>query len=126
MIKRRISRLEAAIAKYFCTRHSWLIADETLPDPAAGKDMKRNARSKPAGNTIGRSKRVLRDVRINTIIEGTSEIMHLFIAREALDPHLDKIKALLSPKTSIAQKLAAALRALRYYSLWYPRTWLPF
>lgn len=68
----------------------------------------------------------MRDARINTIIEGTSEIMHLFIAREALDPHLDKIKALLSPKTSVAQKLAAALRAFKYYSLWYPRTWLPF
>ena len=51
--------------------------------------------------------------------------MHLFIAREALDPHLDKIKALLSPKTSVGEKLTAALRALRYYSVWYPRTWLP-
>ena len=123
--KKKDIRLEAAIAKYFCTRHSWLIADETL-QIRGGQGYETQRSLKARGQHDWPVERVLRDVRINTIIEGTSEIMHLFIAREALDPHLDKIKALLSPKTSIAQKLAAALRALRYYSLWYPRTWLPF
>ena len=118
-------RLEAAIAKYFCTHHSWRIADETL-QIRGGQGYETQASLKARGQHDWPVERVLRDVRINLIIEGTSEIMHLFIAREALDPHLDKIKALLSPKTSIAQKLTAALRALKYYSLWYPRTWLPF
>ncbi len=118
-------RLEAAIAKYFCTHHSWRIADETL-QIRGGQGYETQSSLKARGQHDWPVERVLRDVRINTIIEGTSEIMHLFIAREALDPHLDKIKALLSPKTSAGEKLAAALRAFRYYFLWYPRTWLPF
>lgn len=122
--KNKDIRLEAAIAKYFCTRHSWLIADETL-QIRGGQGYETQSSLKARGQHDWPVERVLRDVRINLIIEGTSEIMHLFIAREALDPHLDKIKALLSPKTSAALKLTAALRALKYYSLWYPRTWMP-
>lgn len=123
--KNKDIRLEAAIAKYFCTHHSWRIADETL-QIRGGQGYETQASLKARGQRDWPVERVLRDVRINLIIEGTSEIMHLFIAREALDPHLDKIKALLSPKTSVAKKLTAALRAFKYYSLWYPRTWLPF
>jgi alkylation response protein AidB-like acyl-CoA dehydrogenase len=123
--KNKDIRLEAAIAKYFCTHHSWRIADETL-QIRGGQGYETQSSLKARGQHDWPVERVLRDVRINTIIEGTSEIMHLFIAREALDPHLNKIKALLSPKTSIKEKLSAALRALRYYFLWYPRTWKPF
>ncbi|MBI5023581.1 MAG: acyl-CoA dehydrogenase family protein [Candidatus Omnitrophica bacterium] len=118
-------RLEAAIAKYFCTRHSWRIADETL-QIRGGQGYETQASLKARGQHDWPVERVLRDVRINLIIEGTSEIMRLFIAREALDPHLDKIKAFLSPKTSVTEKLTAAFHASRYYFLWYPRTWMPF
>ncbi len=123
--KNKDIRLEAAIAKYFCTQHSWQIADETL-QIRGGQGYETQSSLKARGQHDWPVERVLRDARINLIIEGTSEIMHLFIAREALDPHLDKIKALLNPKTSAAQKLTAALRALRYYCFWYPRMWLPF
>jgi hypothetical protein len=67
--------------------------------------------------------RVLRDVRINRIIEGTSEIMHLFIAREALDPHLSRMKPLLSGRTPIGAKLMAALKMGIFYAGWYPKLW---
>lgn len=117
-------RLEAAIAKYFCTNHSWVIADETL-QIRGGQGYETQSSLKARGQHDWPVERVLRDVRINLIIEGTSEIMHLFIAREALDPHLDKIKTLLSLQTSTAEKVAAAWRALKYYSFWYPRTWMP-
>src|SRR3989338_7449687 len=118
-------RLEAAIAKYFCTHHSWRIADETLQIRGV-QGYETQSSLKARGQHDWPVQRVLRDVRINLIIEGTSEIMHLFIAREALDPHLDKIKTLLSPRMSIPRKLAAALRALRYYVFWYPGLWIPF
>jgi hypothetical protein len=59
------------------------------------------------------------------IIEGTSDIMHLFIAREALDPHLNKIKPLLSSHTSFESKLKALVKLGGYYPVWYLRQLFP-
>ena len=61
----------------------------------------------------------MRDARINLIIEGTSEIMRLFIAREALDPHL-KVSGM-----SATSKKMDFVGAAKFYSLWYPKLWLP-
>lgn len=117
-------RLEAAIAKYFCTHHSWKIVDETLQ--IRGGQGYENAESlKARGVPHWAVERALRDVRINLIIEGTSDIMHLFIAREALDPHLGRVKALLSGRFSLGEKLKALLGAGLYYAFWYPKLWLP-
>ena len=117
-------RLEAAIAKYFCTLTSWKIVDETL-QIRGGSGYETASSLAKRGVDFWPVERVSRDVRINRIIEGTDEIMHLFIAREALDPHLSKIKPLLSSKTPIMVKLAAALKMLGYYALWYPKLWMP-
>ena len=122
--KKKDIRLEAAIAKYFCTHHSWIIADETL-QIRGGQGYEQSKSLRERGVDYWPVERVLRDVRINLIIEGTSDIMHLFIAREALDPHLSKIKALLSGRSSIGQKLSALFKAGAYYMMWYPSMYLP-
>jgi alkylation response protein AidB-like acyl-CoA dehydrogenase len=122
--KKKDIRLEAAIAKYFCTYHNWIIADETL-QIRGGQGYEQSQSLRRRGVDYWPVERVLRDVRINLIIEGTSEIMHLFIAREALDPHLSKIKALLSSRTSIGVKLKALLKAAAFYSTWYPSLYFP-
>lgn len=117
-------RLEAAIAKYFCTVHSWTIADETLQ--IRGGQGYENAESlKARGMHSWPVERVLRDMRINLIIEGTSEIMHLFIAREALDPHLSLAKPLMSHRTGTGAKISAFGKLLGFYGLWYPGLWMP-
>ncbi|MBP6343836.1 MAG: acyl-CoA dehydrogenase family protein [Candidatus Omnitrophica bacterium] len=117
-------RIEAAIAKYFCTLHSWKIVDETL-QIRGGQGYESSDSLKARGVHSWAVERTMRDVRINLIIEGTSEIMHLFIAREALDPHLGRMKPLLSPKVPIGAKIAAGVKMMLYYATWYPKLWLP-
>ncbi len=122
--KKKDIRLEAAIAKYFCTYHSWIIVDETL-QIRGGQGYENSESLRKRGMDYWPVERVLRDARINLIIEGTSDIMHLFIAREALDPHLSKIKPLLTGKTTLPQKLKAILAMGLYYGAWYPKMLLP-
>jgi hypothetical protein len=122
--KHRDIRLEAAIAKFFCTEVSWKIVDETL-QIRGGQGYETSASLAKRGMDFWPVERALRDVRINRIIEGTTDIMHLFIAREALDPHLSKIKPLLSSKVAPNVKLAAAIKMLGFYATWYPPLWLP-
>ncbi len=117
-------RLEAAIAKYFCTEVSWKIVDDTL-QIRGGSGYETSSSLRARGADYWPVERVLRDVRINRIIEGTTDIMHLFIAREALDPHLSKIKPLISGRIPIGTKIAAALKMAAFYAFWYPKQWLP-
>ncbi|MBF0491063.1 MAG: acyl-CoA dehydrogenase, partial [Candidatus Omnitrophica bacterium] len=122
--KHRDIRLEAAIAKFFSTETCWKVADDTL-QIRGGSGYETSSSLRKRGADYWPVERVLRDLRINRIIEGTTDIMHLFIAREALDPHLSKIKPLISGRTSIGEKLSAALKMAAFYALWYPKQWLP-
>ena len=122
--KHRDIRLEAAIAKFFCTETSWKIVDETL-QIRGGQGYETASSLAKRGMDFWPVERALRDIRINRIIEGTTDIMHLFIAREALDPHLSKMKPLLSSKVPPQAKIAAGLKMLGFYATWYPPLWFP-
>ena len=67
-----------------------------------------------------------RDTRINQIVEGTNEILRLFIAREALDKHLSIAGDVLNPKASIGKKLSTLVTAGLFYAFWLPAQFLHF
>jgi alkylation response protein AidB-like acyl-CoA dehydrogenase len=116
-------RLEAAIAKMYNSEHGWRIIDDTL-QIRGGRGYEMAESLARRGEKPIAVERAMRDYRINLIFEGSSEIMRLFIAREAVDHHFRMAFDIVKPDSTMKERLAAMAKSTPFYVTWYPSRWV--
>ncbi|MDT0310217.1 acyl-CoA dehydrogenase family protein [Streptomyces sp. DSM 44917] len=112
-------RVEAALAKLYGSEMAWRIADELVQIrggrgcETAGSLAARGERGVPA-------EQLLRDLRLHRVAEGSTEVMHRLVAREAVGAHLRFAGGLLDPDASLTRRRRAVAAAGAFYLRWLP------
>jgi alkylation response protein AidB-like acyl-CoA dehydrogenase len=113
-------RIEAALAKLYGSEMGCLMADE-LVQIRGGRGFETAESLTARGERAVPAEQLLRDLRINRIFEGSTEIMHLLIAREAVDAHLAVAGDIIDPDKPMSAKARAGANAAAFYARWLPK-----
>jgi alkylation response protein AidB-like acyl-CoA dehydrogenase len=112
-------RIEAALVKLYASELAWQVADE-LVQIRGGRGYETAESLAARGERPIAAEQILRDLRINRIFEGSTEIMHLAIAREAVDAHLSVAGDIIDPEAALGRKAKAVGKAGGFYAKWLP------
>ncbi len=118
--KKNDVRIEAALAKLYASELGWKVTDE-LMQVRGGRGYETAESLAARGEKPVPVEQLMRDMRINRIFEGSTEIMHLLIAREAVDQHLEVAGELLEGDGDLKAKAQSAVESAKFYSRWLPQ-----
>src|SRR4029078_12264859 len=98
----------------YTSEHGWRIIDDTL-QIRGGRGYEMAESLARRGEKPIAVERAMRDFRINLIFEGSSEIMRLFIAREAVDHHFRMAFDIVRPESTMKERLSGMWNSTPFY-----------